>query len=542
MTTRRFSIASWRSVYPSAATSVAALAALAVASSAQAPLLPTDYSHNWAPMHALPTTAFDGPALFGLFTGTQTFATPTEGIRRVYGFDTTQGGRNQSTGQWESAWFKLAQGYASTNALPGVDVGKVIVGSASDSDPESDAGFAPTVSSVGNTGGWHLSADMTPGLISATAGFPYPWTWELAFQWTGGAVGPAGVTGPIAIGTDLGGGGPGNPLLANAILEMRGPATGGPLNDQYYLASINESVGLNPAGTGGVTNGNTDLGKSLFGDQAHKTNAVSHTRLFYQHPLFGAAIATNIFVNQAGDTEWALEMAFNTPFLWASKNGYEGSGSADWQASAAPVSIVDLRLVDHLSGAQTNANVDYKFGGSGPPAAAYDASILFNRPLFLWSASHAVGMWQEPTSWDDLGGALFPAQQGGLALGSIATSREGWQRVPLIFDGLTAAILSFPNVSFGTTFTGSEDPFLDGLVVDGTGKSHSSLFEGIFDPIISGVSCLSSGPIPVVSSPQPSLAGAKLGIAAIGIQIRSTGSGNVLELTEVSSSLEIDLQ
>lgn len=504
---------------------------------------PLDYSHNWAPMHGLIDSAFSGPALFGLFTGGgPNYAGPGDAIRYCYGFDSTQGGRNQSAGVWESAWFKLVQAYAPGNALPGVDIGPVKVFSATDSDRNGDACFAPFFSSPGNTGGMQVAANLTPGLVAFTAGQPFPKVWELAFQWTGPGVGPHGLSGPTTLGTDLGGGGLGNPLLTSVVLEVQGPATGGPLNNQYYFASTTETPGLSAAGTGGITNGHVDYGKSLFGFGAAFTGELAHTRFTVQHPLFGLVPASPIYFERVGDTEFAGHMAFQSPVLWAVKDGFGGSGAADWKLSAEPVSEVDLRLLDQLSGAQTNANVAAKFGGSGAPAVAFDSQIVFNRPLFLWSASTALGMQQQPTSWDDLGGLTFPAQPGSIAFGAVATEREGAQRVPIVFDALTTGFLGFTGITLGTPFSASEDPLLDGMVVDGFGESHSSLFEGVLDPLSSGISTFQGGPLRIVQQPVPELAGATIGVCALGLQIRSGPEGALLVITELSSSLEINLQ
>jgi len=504
---------------------------------------PLHYSHNWAPMHGEIDSAFAGPALFGLFTGGgPNYAGPGDAIRYCYGFDVTQGGRNQSAGVWESAWFKLVQAYAPGNTIPGVDIGAVKVFSATDSDRNGDPCFAPFYSSPNNTGGMQISATLTPGLVAFTAGQPFPQVWELAFQWTGPGVGPNGLTGPTVLGTDHGAGGRGNPLLSSVVMEVHAPPTGGPLNNQYYFASTTETPGLSLAGTGGITNGHLDYGKSLFGFNAAFTGELAHTRFTVQHPLFGIVPASPIYFERQGDTEFAGHMAFQSPLLWALKDGFAGSGASDWKLSAEPVSEIDLRLVDQLSGAQTNANVAAKFGGTGAPAVAYDAQVVFNRPIFLWSASTALGMQQQPTSWDDLGGLAFPAQPGSIALGPIGTSREGAQRVPIVFDALTTGFLGFSGVTLGTSFSASEDPTLDGLVTDGFGVSHSSLFEGVQSPLSSGVSTLQGGPLRIVDQPTPELAGVTIGVCALGLQIRNGPGGPVLLMTEFSSSLEINLQ
>lgn len=517
-------------------------AALALGAPLAAQLQPTDYSHNWAPMHQLPNVAFSGPALFGLLTQGNHYPATGDSIRLCYGFDSIQGGRNQSAGVFETPWLKLVQGYDAANALAGVDFGNVTLLAATDSDPEWDPLVAPLLASPGNTGGSQTVGSLSPGLIGATAGFPFPTTWEIVYQWTGPGVGTHGLAGPVTLGTDLGGGGLGNPLLSNLVLQVEGPATGGPANVQYYLASTTEVAGTNPLGTGGVTNGNTNWAKDILGQSADKTGALGCTRFTVNHPFFGLVAASPLYMTKPGDTEFAGMLAFQSPVLWATNNGLDGAGGTDWKVSAAPIAQADLRLLDQLSGGEGNGNVAWKFAGNGPPAAAFDAALVFNQSFFVWSASSALSMRQEPTSWDDQGGALFPAQPGSTLLGSVATSREGGQRVPIVFDGLSAALLGLPGISLGKPFTGSDDPLLDGLIPDGQGASHSALFEGVFDPLISGVSTLTGGPFPVVSSPQPALAGTKLGVAALGLQVRIVGAGTVMAISEFASSLEIDLQ
>jgi len=524
-------------------TSVRPLAAqLALAATLAAQGQPLDYSHNWAPMHQLPNVAFSGPALFGLFTQGVHYPASGDSIRLCYGTDTIQGGRNQSAGVFETPWLKLVQGYDAANAIAGVDIGTVTLIAATDSDPEWDPLVAPLLASPGNTGASQTVGTLSPGLVPATAGFPFPSVWEVVYQWTGPGVGTHGLAGPVTLGTDLGGGGIGNPLLANLIVQVEGPATGGPANNQFYLASTTEAAGTNPLGSGGVTNGNSNWAKDLLGQPAHTTGAVGFTRFTVNHPFFGLVAASPLYMTKPGDTEFAGMLAFQSPVLWATNNGKDGAGGTDWKVSAAPISVVDLRLLDQLSGAQTNGNVEWKFAGSGPPAAAFDASLVFNQSVFIWSASAATTMPQRPTSWDDQGATTFPAQPGSIALGNIATSREGNQRVPIVFDALSSALLGFPGLTLGKPFTGSDDPLLDGLIPDPQGNSHSALFEGVFDPLISGLSTLSSGPIPVFSSPQPQLAGTKFGVAALGLQVHAVGAGFATSISEVASSLEVNLQ
>lgn len=487
-----------------------------------------DYSHNWAPMSDAPAVGFSGPGIFGFLTGDGDFAGPGDAIRRCYGVDTTQGGRNWSVGAYENSWFNVGQGYAAANPVQLVDVGLIGISAATDSDMGADACFAPFFASAGNTGGWQLGASAVLGAQSGTSGNPFPTVWEIAFQWVvTSTVTAGGLGGPTTIGSAAG-----NPLLVNVIYEIQGPATGGPTNNQYYLASTTELTGINPAGTGGVTNGNTGWGSSLFGATADLTNTVSHTRLFANSVAAGGIASTNIFFNQVGDTEFVGHLAFNTPFLWAEKDGSRGAGGADWQVSASPVSAINVRVIDHKSGGQTNTNINYKIPAAGGPAANFDAGIVFNQSFFLWSATTSTVMPQMPTSWTDLGPTALPG------VIPVATSREGFQNVPVNFDALTSALLAVPGLSLGTKFTGSDDVFYDAV---GGGLATSSIWEGMFDAQVSGVSGLSlaaGGSIPAVAVPSPSLAGVNLGLCNLGLQIK----GGALVVTEFANSLEINLQ
>ena len=94
--------------------------------------------------------------------------------------------------------------------------------------------------------------------------------------------------------------------------------------------------------------------------------------------------------------------------------------------------------------------------------------------------------------------------------------------------------------SLGTPFSGSDDIFLDGTVPGPTGSS-CQMWEGMFDPIISGISTLSRGPRPVVGTQSPGLVGLKLGIAAMGLQI-DVSQSHALQITEVASALTVNLQ
>ena len=224
--------------------------------------------------------------------------------------------------------------------------------------------------------------------------------------------------------------------------------------------------------------------------------------------------------------------------------GSAAAGGNDWQASVAPVSVVDLRFNDHLAGAATNPDVlACKGGVGGLPAAGFDPCIFFNQSFFVWSATPSGSMLNTPMSWDDLNtpgiGALVFPQPGSIVLGPTLTSREGPQTIPVNFDAVTSAILSVSGLSLGSSFSCSDDIFFDSTIAVG-GTSLSAFWEGMFGPITSGVSGFSGGAIQVVGTPNPNLAGQEFGIAALGLQVSAcTG---LLSLTEVANSLTINFQ
>jgi len=524
----------------------AASALLASIGSAQLP--PIAYSAHFQPMSDPVAAAFSGPGLFT--TGTvPNYASQGDSIRRCYGIDTTQGGRNQSTGNYETTHFKIAQGWAASNLVAGNDIGIVSVQSGSDSDIGGDACFAPFDFTGAGTVNGATSAAALLGLQTGTAGFAFPTVWQSGFQWAGSSSASfQGVAGSATLGTSGTSGGVADPLLVNVIYEIQGPLNGGPTNNQYYLASTTETPGDGgnasgggagaSYGTGGVTNGNSAHGSSLFGVDAAVSGAISHTRILSLDAATGTLSAYTLGIGIPGDVEMGGHVAFQTPGLWGIKNGSSGSGANDWQVSAAPVSVVDLRYNDHLAGAQTNADTFAKSGGAGgPPAAGFVPTIVFNQPFFLWSSSAAV-MTQSPMSWDNLGG-LIPAQAGSAILGAQLTSRQGAQTLPMNFDAVTAAILGVAPLSLGTKFSASDDIFFDGTVTVG-GASTSAFWEGMFSTITSGVSGFGGGALPIVGAPSAGLTGLKVGIAALGIQVDALVG--VVDITEVGSALTLNFQ
>ena len=514
------------------------LAVFALTCSASAQLVPIDFSHNWLPLHNGVAVGFSGTALFGAYTTVSPeYAGPGDAIRRCYGVDNTQGGRHYTAGS-ESTHYKLGQGYAAANPIQGVDIGLVSVQSGSDSDLRGDACFSPFFASAGNQGGHAVSAAALIGLITGTGGFPFPTVWELAFRWMGTST-YQGVPSPNVIGVDRVFG---NPLLANVIFEIQGPVNGGPTNQQYYLASTGELTGRNAltapgnlGGTGGVTNGNSNWGLNVFGVTADVSGAISHSRILASDSALGMLMGgAPPFLSQPGDVELVGHLAFQAPVLWATNDGQQGAGGADWRVSTPPVSNVTVYLLDQLSGGELNSDVLYKVGGGGPPGPAYDPNIAYSAAVFLYSCTPSSLQPQLPYSWSSLLGSPLPGSQ----VMAFATSREGAQRAAVEFDACTATMLRSAQVSVGTTFTGSDDLFIAG----GTAGGASSFFEGMFGQIISGVSSWQKGGPPAIGNPlgDPALAGFELGVSAGVFQVNS--ATGFVGVAEVGSSIELNMQ
>jgi hypothetical protein len=503
----------------------------------------TDYDFQWAPLANYVQVGLSGPFLFS-FGGAAPvhFPGPGDAIRRCYSVDVTQGGKNQSSGQYETSWFTFSQGYAATNPIAGIDIGLLSMQSASDSDLGGDACLSPFFSSAGNTGGHGVGGATILGLQAGTAGAPFPSVWQSVWQWAGTA---SGLGGQNTIGTD-----PTNPfgapLLANFIYEIQGPLNAGAGNNQYYLGTTDENVGSGASsatagrGTGGVTNGNSAWGSSLFGVTADLSGAISHTRIFGFDPLTGGLTAGTAFWGLgAGTAEVNQFVAFSTPFLWAENDGSIGAGGPDWNIASGTPSMVNVWLKDIQSGANGNADTLWKGGGGGGPSAIYDPNMLFNYGYFLWSATPAIAMQQLPMSWDDLFGGA-PPQAGSYFLAT-NTTREGNQSLPVNLDPLTNAMLGLPGLSAGTEFTSAESIWYDA----GTGGLEA-IWEGMFDLVESGLSKLSIAgglAFPISSAPDPTLGGLNVGIAAIGIQVVLGGpAGVTVNLTEVANGLTVTLQ
>mgnify|MGYP003572095021 FL=1 len=514
----------------------AGAAATALTGVSNAQLGPLDYSSNWQPLHNGVTAAFSGPGLFGAVAGDGHYAGFGDSTRRCYGIDSTQGGRNQSIGRYETTYIKVAQGWAANNTIGGTDYGVVSVQAGSDADIGGDACVSPWFKTSTGSSGHNLSAVAVLGLQTGTAGAAFPSVWESAFRWVATSLG-----GSSTLGTDQAG----NPLLINLIYEVQGPLNGGANNNQYYLASTAENTG-NSLKPGGVSNGNIAMGAVVYGADAQTTGAFGHSRIT-SNGTGGLVIGTFPGAAAAGDMEAVGGVAFQTPALWGTNDGNGGAGGCDWRVASAPVSVIDIRLMDTLSGGQTNTDIYWKttLAGQGPAAVAFDPNIVFNGSYFLWSATSASapgaangGMIQTPMSWSDLGG-FVPPQPGSIVLGPQSTTREGFQTIPANFDALMTALLPVTALSLGGTYSGSDDIFLDGQIVD-AGGSHSQLWEGMFDPIISGISTLPS-PLPIVGAPTTNLAGFKLGIAGVGLQV-DTSVGFLVQTTEVANAMTVNFQ
>jgi hypothetical protein len=496
----------------------------------------SQYDVNYLPMHASGAAAIAGPVAFsgGFLFGHN--ATTGDSIRRCYAHDSTQGGRHQSKRKAETSWFTITQGFGALNPVPGVDVGAVSVQGGTESNLGRDVCISPWGAGPGNTGGHNIGAFAgVLGLQAGTAGAPFPSVWEIVFAWTATSVGAINWIGVQGNHPFL------HPLLVNMIYEVQGPDND--LNIQYYLGTTIETEGTNPTAPGGVTRGNATWGSVVYGgSDPVTTNAISHTRLTSFLPGPGQLLlGPMVGIAGAGTTEVWKRVAFKTPVLWSVMDGHDGAGATDWHVGSAPVAVVDIRMTDNLAGAESNFDMYWKAPG-GPPSVATtvaNPTLFFNQGYLLWSATKSSGQ-QKPTSWDDLGG-LLPAIKGSILLGAVVTSREGAQTVPANFDSLMTALIPVTALSLLGPFTRAEDPFLDGTVPDSLGASHSIIWEGNFDPMISGLASLSGGALPIVGAPSASLVGAKIGLAGVGIQLDAT-IGFFTYTTEVASSMEVVFQ
>ncbi|MBI1379506.1 MAG: hypothetical protein GC161_00255 [Planctomycetaceae bacterium] len=478
------------------ATSLLPLAWFAAAASAQTGIA------NWTANGDNSSLALASASQLFAFGGPAAYAQPGAAIRLCFGIDQAQGGANQD-GRYRNTGFRILQGWGPGNQFQGNQVGRVSLGSATVPSLAGDACFSPVFASVQPGLASELAWFLDLGLLTGTAGAPVPSVWATAFPWTT----------PIEGSTRLGADSNGYPLLANVIYEIQGPANAGPSNLQYYLVTT-EQTGVDPAGAGGVANGNNLLASGFFGVPAEVSGAVSHTRL--SAATAGGGLATMAM----GLSEVRGDIAFDVPQLWARNDGREGAGGPDWRVSGEQPSLVDLRVLDAQAAAEDPASV--------LPEA--NPCITANRMLFLWSATPADGMLQRPMSWDSSPIALgLPPQPGSYLLGPVETLRRGPQTVPINYDALTVFLLGSPGLTLGTPVTPATTPGGFGLI-----------FQGGFTQATEGVSTLSGGGAALVSTPMPTLAGRQLGVAAVGIQFDTCVGA--LYPTEFASSLQISLQ
>jgi hypothetical protein len=518
---------------------LAAFAATLLSSTAGAQTV--NYDVNWVPLHASGAATIAGPAAFsggGLFGHNAHIG---DSIRRCYPHDVTQGGRSQSKRKYEHSYFQWTQAFAPNNPVAGVDAGFVSIQAGTESLLGGDVCISPFGSSPGNTGAHNLGGFAgSIGLLTGTSGAGFPGFWELAFQWAASSVGNVNWIGVEGNHPFL------HPLLVNVIFEVQGPANG-TSNVQYYLGTTIEKAGVNASAPGGVTRGNPQWGSAVYaGADPITSNAISHTRIIINNNAAGLLLGPLApFGGGAGRAELWARLANKAPVLWAVMDGHDGAGATDWHVGSAPVAVVNIRMTDTRAGAESNFDLYWKAPGGPPavPSSIANPTLFFNQGYLLWSAKKSTGQ-QRPTSWDDLhigGVPLLPAQKGSILLGSVATFREGMQTVPANFDSLMQALIPITALSLLGPFSRSEDPFIDGTVPDSTGTSHSVIWEGGLDPIISGIATLSGGALPIVGSPSPSLVGAKIGLAAVGIQLDAS-VGFFTYTTEVASSMEVVFQ
>ncbi len=480
---------------------------------------PEDYNFNFHNMGTDAAVFTTGPVIFGAFTGGQNFAGPGDSIRCCYGIDSFQGGRNQSDGSSNITYMSWIQGHSVVS--PGVDIGISTVLAQSVDSLDGDACFSSlfaqgndTITGNPVTLNSQIGGVFLPGafLGFATGGGAFL---NVAVEFAGSN--GIGITMANSLGTDANG----FPLLPHVIFEVQGPVNEGFNNNQYYLASTSERIGLGAAGagTGGVTNGNGRMGQGLFGagNTADLTGAISHNRITGFTPAAGLGGGTTVTFNGADQDHWTgYHVSSQTPMAWAVNNGSTGGGGPDWDVSSA-ISTINLRTIDTRAGGEA--------AGSG--ALISNPGLVFNSPFYVWSSTPASLMLQQPMSWDT---TLGFASAGSQLLGPQATSRAGLQTVPVNFDSLTSAFLSVASLSVGTTH-------LPALDIDADGAFDIFQFgEGLGT---AGEATLPNA-VPIVAAPNPNLAGLRIGIASAGVQFDAALF--TLNITEFSSGVTVVLQ
>ncbi|HKX45422.1 MAG TPA: hypothetical protein VJP77_01855, partial [Planctomycetota bacterium] len=407
----------------------AVLASLALPGAPRAAASQSTQALHWAPNARSQAfdAAFTGPALVSLLTGAP--GGPGIVIRRCYGIDQTQGGRNQTAGSTEVPWLRWMQA-----GSPTIDIGLVSVQSSVVDSLAGDACFSPLFAAF-QPGAQRAKVGLALVVGSLPALPPFPAGWNIAFDLTGSTVSV-----PNTFGADSGAAFPGSPLLATVIYEVQGPLPSLPANVQYYLASTSERPSALASAPGGIADGNALLASGLFGAGPTVTNAIAHTRLAAFGPT-GAVTAPLFSIGAPGDTELHGALAFATPALWASADGNDGTGGPDWNVSGVggPVSLVNLRLLDLLAGAQSN-----------PASPDFEPGLAVNRAAFLWSGTDAVSMSQRPFTWDDTYGQPRPGDQ---TLGALPTQRDPGQTLPLVADTVTLVLLGEAALTLGKPFT-----------------------------------------------------------------------------------------
>jgi hypothetical protein len=470
--------------------------------------------HNWNSLRSGPPVLVFGPGFFDV-NATGADIGIGDAMRACYSVDITQGGRNETNGgNWELTWAYYTQAWGGNNTIPGVDLGPMLFNSQVSDDLGDDSCFTGFFAQAGNLsesfGGFIL-----PGVIAGTAGssLNQGFFWQIAFQFTGSPL----PQGPNTLGADPVAGAffPGTPLLAHFLFEVQGPVNAGDFNKQYFIGSTSELNGINPAGTGGSTNGNVLSGLNLFGVTADQSGTVAGSRWTAFDEINNTLTGGTIFLNQPGDTEWFGGVAFSTPNLSGINNANTGGGNADWTVTGGNLSTIDFRILDRLSGSQTTAGA----------ASVFDPFIVFNQAFILLSGTPSALGQQKALSWDDLGGVV-PPKFGTYILPPQNTVREGAQTIAINFDASTSAFLG-AGIGLLGAFTNNISP-IDGSV--------TSLFDYGIGSGISGTSQLPAAL--ALATPAAGAGGVRLGIHGLGLQVSAlVGSLDVTELTNAKTAV-----
>lgn len=494
-----------------------------------------DYNFNWHQVATTPAVFTAGAGLFGVISGTPNFYGVGDSIRTCYGIDQFQGGRNQSDGATNITWIAWTLGHAVVSAGPDVGLSSVI-GATVDS-LEGDACLSGLfIQGTDSTTGLPITLNETIG-VQLTLGF-------IAGLGTGGGafasiavelVGSnaalpgfgVGVQIPNTLGVD-----PtlGFPLLPHIIFENQGPVNEGLQNNQYFLASTTETIGIGTAGsgTGGVTNGNALQGFGPLGATADASLAYSpHRFTGMDNAGVFVGITTVFFTAPQNDVFILGSLATQTPATWAISGTSTGAGGPDWVVSTDPVATVNLRTLDVRAGGEGDTLSSLSTGLAPLGASIDNPGLAFNAPFYLWSGTPA-GMLQLPFTWDTTLGFPSPGSQ---ILGPQATSRAGAQTVPINFDALTGLFLGVGALTVGGPFSSAVDIQADGVA--------SSLFDLGLGTGSEGESLLPVA-VPIVPAANPGLAGTRIGIASAGVQFDVIA--NTLNVTEFSSGVTVVLQ